>query len=137
VYAVRIVFGLFLLAHGLIHASYLTPAPPATAGGPEWPFDMAKSWLATGLGLEVGAVRAIGTVLVAVVVIGFALAAFSWLGVVAPREWWPWLAVGSAAASAILLAAFFHPWLVLGFVIDAVLLWLVLGAAWTAEATAP
>jgi hypothetical protein len=134
---VRIVFGLLLLAHGLIHASYLAPAPPAKAGGPEWPFDMAKSWLVTGLGLDLGAVRTIGTVLVAVVVIGFALAALSWLGVGVPQEWWPPLAVSSAVASAVLLGAFFHPWLVLGFVIDAVLLWLVLGAAWTAEATAP
>lgn len=133
----RIVFGLFLLAHGLIHASYLTPAPPAATGGPAWPFEMAKSWLVTGLGVDIGPVRAIGTALVAVVVIGFGLAALSWLGVVVPREWWPWLAVSSAVASAVLLAVFFHPWLVLGFVIDAALLWLVLGAGWTAEASAP
>ena len=26
-----------LLGHGLIHGAYLSPGPPATAGGPPWP----------------------------------------------------------------------------------------------------
>jgi hypothetical protein len=134
---VRIVFALFLVAHGLIHASYLSPAPPATAGGPEWPFEMSKSWLVTGLGVDTGAVRAGGAALVVVVAAGFILAALSWLDVIVPAAWWPWLAGGSAGASALLLAIFFHPWVVLGFAIDAVLLWLVLGASWTAEVAAP
>ena len=37
----------FLVVHALIHASFLTPAPPRTAGGPEWPFEMSRSWLVT------------------------------------------------------------------------------------------
>ena len=45
----RYVLGLFLLGHALIHFSYLAPAPPQTAGGPEWPFAMSKSWLAANL----------------------------------------------------------------------------------------
>ena len=53
----RILFGLFLLAHGLIHASYVAPSPAATAGGPEWPFDMARSWLVTSLGMDPGVVE--------------------------------------------------------------------------------
>ena len=36
-----------------------------------------------------------------------------------------------------LIHASFHPWVVLGFAIDAVLLWLVLGARWTAEVAGP
>jgi hypothetical protein len=129
----RIVFGLFLLAHGLIHASYLRPAPPPNPGTPEWPFSMARSWLVTGLGVDVAIVRTMGTLLVFVVVVGFALSGLAWLGIVVPAEWWPGLVIGSASASVVLLAAFFHPWIVLGFVIDAVLLWLVLGASWQAE----
>lgn len=129
----RIVFGLFLLAHGLIHASYLSPAPPPNPGAPEWPFSMARSWLVTGVGVDVAVVRTMGTLLVIIVVIGFALSGLAWLGVVVPAEWWPGLVIGSAFASVVLLVAFFHPWIVLGFVIDAVLLWLVLGASWQAE----
>lgn len=129
----RILFALFLIAHGLIHASYLAPAPSPTAGGPEWPFSMERSWLVTGLGLDVGVIRVVGTLLVAIVVVGFAVAGLAWLGIVVPAAWAPMLVMASAIASALLLAAFFHPWIVLGFVIDAVLLWLVVGAGWQAD----
>ena len=94
---------------------------------------MARSWLVTGLGLDVAIVRTIGTLLVIIVVAGFALSGLAWLGLAVPAEWWPGLVIGSASASVALLVAFFHPWIVLGFVIDAVLLWLVVGASWQAE----
>jgi hypothetical protein len=68
-----------------------------------------------------------------VVVLGFALAGLAWLGIGVPGEWWPGLVTVSASASVVLLAVFFHPWILAGFVIDAVLLWLVLGADWHAE----
>ena len=123
---------LFLAAHGLIHASYLTPAPPATAGGPEWPFHMSRSWAVTAIGIDAGIVRAIGAALVVAVVIGFVLAALSWLGWVVPAEWWPALAGASSVASVLVLSLFFHPWILLGFAIDAVILWLVIGAGTTA-----
>lgn len=129
----RILFGLFLLAHGLIHASYLSPAPPANPAAPDWPFSMARSWLVTGLRVDIDIVRAVGTLLVVVVVAGFALSGLAWLGILVPAGWWPGLVIGSASASVILLAAFFHPWIVIGFVIDAVLLWLVLAASWQVE----
>ena len=129
----RIVFGLFLLAHGLIHASYLSPEPPPTEGAPQWPFSMGRSWLVTGLGLDVGIVRTMGTLLVIIVVVGCALSGLAWLGIVIPAEWWPGLVIGSASASLVLLAAFFHPWIVLGFAIDGALLWIALGASWQAE----
>lgn len=132
----RILFGLFLLAHGLIHASYLSPAPPASPGAPEWPFSMARSWLVTGLRVDVGTMRAIGTILVVVVVVGFAMSSLAWLGVLVPAGWWPALVIGSTAASVVLLPAFFHPWIVLGIVIDAVLIWLVVGASWHADVAA-
>ena len=40
------------------------------------------------------------------------------------------LIVGSVAASALLLALFFHPFLLLGFVVDAAILWAVLVMSW-------
>ena len=64
-------FAAFIAAHGLIHASYLSPTPARTAGGPEWPFELGRSWLVSGLGLDAGAVRLIGTVLIAVTVTAF------------------------------------------------------------------
>jgi len=41
----RALLGLFLIAHGLIHAAYLVPRPPDAA---QWPFDLSRTWLASG-----------------------------------------------------------------------------------------
>jgi hypothetical protein len=119
----KLLIGGFLLAHGLIHLSYLSPAPPRTAGGPEWPFEMARSWLVTGVGLEAGAARALGTALALAAAILLAGAALATVGWIVPGAWWPALAVGGAVASLATLVLFFHPWLVLGLAIDALVLW--------------
>ena len=44
----QFLIGAFLVGHALVHAAYLSPAPPRTADGPEWPFEMARTWLVTG-----------------------------------------------------------------------------------------
>lgn len=132
----RWVLGGFLLAHGLIHALFIAPAPATTAGGAEWPFDLTQSWLVTSVGLDVNLVRVIGIALIGVVVVGFLLAALGTVGILVPSGWWPALVVGSAAASALLLVLFLNPQLVLGLAIDAVLLWVVLDAVWAPTAAA-
>lgn len=121
---------LFLAAHALIHASFVSPRPPASAGGPEWPFELARSWLLSPLGLDANATRVVGVVLIVVTLAGFAVAALATLGVLGEGLFAPGIAVGSVASIA-LLAAFFHPWLVLGVGIDAVLLYAVLVARWS------
>lgn len=123
-------FALLLAAHALIHASFVSPRPPATAGGPEWPFELARSWLLTPLGLRPDLTRTVGFVLIAVTVAGYALAALSTLGVISQATFVPAVVAGSIGSLA-LLALFFHPWLVLGLAIDGVLLWAVLVARWT------
>src|SRR5687768_12708706 len=112
----------FLVAHGLIHASFLSPRPPATAAAPEWPFELGHSWALSPLGLDGAATRAVGIVLLAFVLGGFAVAALSAVGV-APASLFPGAISVGAVASIVMLALFFHRWLVLGFAIDAVLLW--------------
>jgi hypothetical protein len=130
---VRIVFALFLAAHGLIHLSYLSPAPAAKPGAPSWPFEMSRSWLVTAMNVDPGVVRAIGSVMVIVAAAAFVLAGLSWLGLVVPRDWWPMLIGVGAVASLAVLVVFFHPWILLGFAIDAVLLWLAFVAGWMPE----
>jgi hypothetical protein len=123
-----------VLFHGWVHAMFLFPKPePAasSAGGSTWPFDLGQSWLINNIGLETGLVRTLGVVAIVVVVIAFALAALSTVGVLVPTTWWPGLLVGSALASMLLLAAFFSPMLLLGFAIDAALLWLALMSEWS------
>ena len=120
-----------MLGHGLVHAMFVLPEPAAKAGGTEWPFGMAKSWLVTAAGLDVNVVRVVGVAFIGVVVVGFVLAALATVGVVMPSSAWPALVVISATASAVMLALFFNPQLVLGLGIDAVLLAVVLASAWT------
>ncbi len=125
-----LVVALLLVAHGLIHVSFLSPAPPAKAGGPQWPFDLTRSRLLATLGLGSGAARAIGTALIVVTVAGYVIAALAFVGIT-PATWFTGAVVAGSAASIVLLVLFFHPWLVLGLVIDAVLLWAVLLNGWT------
>ena len=128
----RLLFAGFLLAHGAIHASFLSPRPPATAGGPAWPFELARSWVLTPLGVQPETARLLGMALVAATAGAFALAALAATGLLPAELWGPTTAIG-AVASLALLVLFFHPWLVLGLAIDLGLLWAVLVAGWTPE----
>ncbi len=128
-----------LLFHGWVHAMFLFPNPePATAsaGGAAWPFDLGQSWLIGNFGLDPDAVRSLGVVVIAVVVVAFALAALSTVGVIVPAAWWTGILVGSALASMLLLGLFFSPMLLLGFAIDLAVLWLALISEWSPQALA-
>jgi hypothetical protein len=125
----------FLLAHGGIHAGFLSPRPPATAGGPAWPFVLDQSWILRPLGLGGDVARLLGIALVATTFGGLALAALAALGIVPVGPWAPAIAVG-AVASLALLALFFHPWLLLGVAIDALLLWAVFVLGWAPDGLA-
>jgi hypothetical protein len=121
-----------LIGHGAVHLMFAVPTPAATEGGPEWPFDMARSWIVSGTGLDLTMARVVGVALIAVVVIGLALAALSTVGIIVPSGWWQPTVAVSVIASAVLLVLFFEPQLVLGLGIDAVLLAVVATDAWTA-----
>jgi hypothetical protein len=126
----RLLFAAFLLAQGAIHASFLSPRPPATASGPTWPFELARSWVLTPLGLQPQTTRLLGLALVAATIAAFALAALATGGVISADLWGPASAAG-AVASVVLLVLFFQPWLALGVLIDLGLLWAVLVAGWS------
>jgi hypothetical protein len=127
----------FLAAHALIHVSYLTPAPPATASGPQWPFDLGGSWLVTGAGMDPNLIKPLGAALVVVTAVLLLTAALATGGWIVPADLWPAAVAGGAISSALLLALFFHPWLVLGLAIDAVLLWVTLVSGWLPTAIEP
>ena len=115
-------FGLFLVAHGLVHGLFVVPRPPDA--GPSWPFDPSESWLLNRLGVEPDPARAIAAGLVAVTVVAFIVTAFTVIGIL-PADWLQVLAIASASVSLILLGTFFHPWLVIGVAIDAAIVWAV------------
>jgi hypothetical protein len=122
------VVALFLVAHGLVHASFVKAPQDTRPGTSEWPFDLSRSFLLTPLGAGPGTCRATGVALLVVVIVGYLAAAVGALGVV-PALFAPGVVAGSVASLA-MLVLFFHPWLVLGLAIDAVLLWAVLANGW-------
>ena len=128
---IRLVIAGLLLAHALIHVAFLAPPPPATAGGPSWPFATDGSWVASRLGISAEAMRVLALALVGLTIAAFALAALVAIGVAQTVLWVPALTLG-CAASIVLLVACFHPWLALGIAIDVALLWAALVAGWVA-----
>jgi hypothetical protein len=119
----------FLLAHAAIHVGFIAPPPPATADGPAWPFAMDRAWPVTRLGLDPALMRSLALGLVAVTVAGYALAALTALGLLPTFIWSAAIVIGSIASLGI-VAACFHPWLLLGVVIDLALLWSSLVVGW-------
>ncbi len=123
-----------LLFHGWVHVMFVFPQPQgaaATDGGLSWPFDMTRSWLIGGAGLDSGVVRTLGIGLVAIVVVTFLLAALATVGWLVPADWWSGLVIGAAASSTVMLIAFFSPALLLGFGINLALTWLVMASVWS------
>jgi len=118
-----------LLGHAAIHVGFLAAPPPATATGPAWPFPTDRAWLVTRLGVDPALVRRLATALAAVTIVAYPVAALAALGVL-PAATWPLAIAAGSVASLGLLAACFHPWLVLGVVIDVALLWSCLVAGW-------
>ncbi len=83
----RWLLGAFLVAHGLVHLLFVVPQPATSAegsGAAPWPFDMARSWLVTGAGLDVNLVRALGLALICAVTVGFLLAGLATVGILVP-----------------------------------------------------
>lgn len=117
----QVLIGLFLIGHGLIHASWLVPSP---TDDPRWAFDLDHSWLLSGIGLSRRVVKGIGTVLASLAAIGFVVTG---IGVAFDVGWWPAVAVASAGISVVQLVCFYHLWLSLGMLIDAGVLLYVVG----------
>ncbi len=119
----NILLGLFFIVHGLIHLSFISPAPPASPGGPAWPFSLTHSWLGLGENLLVS----IGTVLVLVAAIGFVIVGLGTLGWLVPTLWIKPVAIVAAVASLLLMIIFWNTWYIVGLGLSvAILLWYVI-----------
>jgi hypothetical protein len=123
-----------LLAHGGVHLMFVFPVPeatPATANGLAYPFQMGRSWLIRNAGMDAGAVRTVGVVVMIITSAASLLAAPATVGWLVPSEWWSGLVLAASGSSAVLLAIFFSPALTLGFAIDAALWILVIASIWS------
>lgn len=128
------ILAILVFAHGWVHLMFVFPKPEGQgnySGVSEYPFDFGRSWLIRRQGLDVGLVRQIGIVIMAVTFALSVLAALSTVGVLVPIDWWAGLMIAAAVASTVLLALFYSPALILGFANDALMVALVVSGAWS------
>lgn len=102
----RVLFSLFLVAHGLVHVAIWT-APRST----DVPFSVDRSWL-------LGDVRRLATVLAVVAGATFVLAGGAYL---AGWGWWGAVGLVAAGVSVLLMLLTFTPWWLTGLAIDVVM----------------
>jgi len=107
-----IVFGLFLIVHGLIHALWLVPKP----ADPKWPFDLSRSPMLRAA--SPATLRPIGTVLVYLAIVEFAFAGLGVLGVPELVGVWRIVAVVGAIDSLAAIALFWNRQFVVGALLD-------------------
>jgi hypothetical protein len=122
-----------VFAHGWVHLMFVFPkpeSPNAATGTSDYPFAFERSWLARRDLVPLPVVRTMGMVLMVAVFGLCASAALATVGVLLPASWWAVLMVGAGGASAIMLALFYSPALVLGFGIDAAMVMLVSSGSW-------
>ena len=125
-------FALFLIAHGLVHAGLAAAPNPNDPDAKPGAFftSISRSWLLPQLGLNAAAVQWIGIILVALATLGFVFAGLGVFGIAGLTAVWRTVAVVSACVSLLLLALFWHPWLIVGVLIDVGLLIALLWAKW-------
>ncbi|MCV2395202.1 hypothetical protein OEB99_12865 [Actinotalea sp. M2MS4P-6] len=119
----KVVVGILLAAHGLVHLLYFVPKPD----DPTWPFTVERSWL-----VPEPARRPVAVALVAVTVVAFVLLGLAVTGFPGLRVIWPGLAVVGSIASLATLAVYWNAQLLAGIAIDVVVLVL---AFWRPEWT--
>lgn len=124
----RIIFSIFLIAHGLMTVSLSTvPAPvPGALHTPFfpgwWRTDIDSTWPAFRLGLPDGFVRTIGWVLWMAAFVLFTAAGAGLLGFPGLDMIWHILAAVAAGVSLVLLSLYWHPWLVIGILLNVTIL---------------
>ncbi|MGZ4542628.1 MAG: hypothetical protein ACXVXI_05820 [Mycobacteriaceae bacterium] len=104
----RVVVGVLLLAHGLVHLLYLAPDVKE--------FSIVQSWL-----LPETARRPVALGLMLATVAAFALVALAVWGVPGLSGAWPALTIVACLLSFVLLVAFWNSSLLIGIAIDVVL----------------
>src|SRR3712207_1451541 len=112
---VRLLFGSFLIAHGLIHAAIWLPQAfdVRTAADPTAPFDPGHSWMLSGIGND--GVRWLSVGLAVVATLAYVMAG---AGLFAHQAWWRTLTLGATTASLALFLIYFTPWLSAAVLID-------------------
>jgi hypothetical protein len=123
----RLAIGVFLIAHGLIHAAIWLPqaASRSVRASGTAPFDPGYSWLFSGVGED--AARWLAALLAIAAAV---LYVSGGIGLFAHLEWWRGATITASVASLVLFALYFNPWLSLAVLIDVALVWALVWARW-------
>jgi hypothetical protein len=121
----KVIVGVLLAAHGLVHLLYFV----TSAVDPGWPFSVERSWI-----LPVAVRRTVALVLIAMTVAAFVLLGLAVVGVPGLSAVWPGLAAVGAVASLITLLLYWNAQLIAGIAIDIAVLTLVISRPdWTTQ----
>jgi hypothetical protein len=107
----RILFGVFLLAHAVIHLGWLSPKPD----DPKHPFAWRSPWLP---GASEAALKGTGTAAISLLLLAYLVAALGLWGVPVLSQFWGAAAVLGSVLSLIVTVLLWHPWFVAGPIID-------------------
>lgn len=106
---IRIVVGVLLIAHGLVHLLYVADDVPE--------FTLERSWV-----VPEPLNRPVGLALMSATVAGFVLVGLAVWGVPGLSTVWPALTVGAATVSLVLLIAFWNTRLIFGVLLNVALI---------------
>jgi hypothetical protein len=125
---IRILTGVFLIAHAWIHIG-LAQVPVPQPGGLRTPFLPAwwrdavdPNWPVSRLGLSPQITRTLGWILWILVAAGYIAAGIMLLFIPSQVAVWQGLTVGASGLSLLLLILYWHPWYPVGALIDLALL---------------
>jgi hypothetical protein len=124
----HILLGIVLILHGLITLAISagTFAPRGNIPNPDWlrwwPSELGRSWIFPGIGWPGGVIWLVAGLLL----LGAGLAFFGFL---VPVAWWIPLAIGGASVGLVALILYFHPYYLLGVLLNVCILWVALDAA--------
>lgn len=107
----RVMFGIFLLAHGAIHLGWLTPKPD----DPKYPFAWRSPWLRDA---SEETLRGIGTAAISLLLLAYFVAALGLWGVPFLSDVWGAAAILGSTISFLLTGLLWHPWFVAAPTID-------------------
>ena len=112
-----LLFGAFLIAHGLVHAAiYSIPPDPDKPAS----FDPRRSRVLAAAHVDLERSATVSVAMSWVVALLYVGAGSAFL---ADSSAWLSLGVSAAALGLVLKGLFFHPWLVIGVLVDVAILW--------------
>ena len=126
---VQSIFGVFLIAHGLVHAILAAAPRPDVPDAKPMTFWTRPSKLLPGVGESI--TRPVAMILWIASTLLFVAAGLGVLGVPGVSDIWSGLTAAGAITSLLLLMFFWHRWLIIGVLIDLGLLLLIVVFNWT------